>query len=224
MAAVPGGRRVRPWFAPRPSIRRSALSTTASAGPVFRRAAFALGCILVAASACQPGTLLQNTTSLGGDVPGDRGTVRMLFINHTPFRAVFTYGTYDPLYGEFPPQFNQFVVDADPANRLEGNSESEILTLTCARVVSVGGQELIDRIESGHLSGNADLQALRPGIAFSDRPLDDPNAGEPVAGATEGVTSRLGVDFQCESLLIYTFEVDATQPSGFRIDLEVILP
>ena len=35
------------------------------------------------------------TASLGGSTAAARGTVRVLFINNTPHRAVFTYGTFD---------------------------------------------------------------------------------------------------------------------------------
>ncbi|MEP0844029.1 MAG: hypothetical protein HRF43_15105, partial [Phycisphaerae bacterium] len=51
---------------------------------------------LAGTAGCDLDTFLNNTASLGGNTPGQRGNVRVAFINHTPFRAVFTYGTYDP--------------------------------------------------------------------------------------------------------------------------------
>ena len=172
---------------------------------------------------CTP-AFFNNTTTLGGDTPGGRSNVNVAFINHTPFRAIFTYGTYDPRNSAFTPQFKQFFVDPDPANRLEGNSESTIVSLQCGRALAVGTQDLIDAIRDSKPETPPNETALQAGIAFSDKPLDDPAADQPTAGRAVGVTTYQGAEFQCDSLLVYTFEVDATQPGGFRIDLSVILP
>lgn len=173
---------------------------------------------------CDVDTFLNSTASLGGNTPGSRGNIRIGFINHTPFRAVFTYGTYDPQNPDFQPRFRQFFIDASASNRLEGNSDSPIVTLTCARAVSLGGAEFIQRLKDANLVASASEEALEPGIAFSDRPLDDPQAGQATAGRAPAVLTLQGAEFQCDSLLLYTFELDDTQPSGFRVDLQVILP
>jgi hypothetical protein len=172
---------------------------------------------------CGSAAFFNNTTSLGGDVPGGRGNIFVGFINKTPFRAIFTFGSYDPRNPLFPPQFKQFFVDPDPENRLEGNSESAISQFQCGRAISVGGTEFIEAVRDSELEEAPDEAALQPGIAFSDKPLDDPAADEPTAGRAAGVTTLQGAEFECESLLIYTFEVDPSQPGGFRIDLDVIL-
>ncbi|UCD29237.1 MAG: hypothetical protein JSV03_01780, partial [Planctomycetota bacterium] len=102
---------------------------------------------------CTPGASIiesyfNNTTSLGGDTPGERGQVGVSFINNTPFRAIFTYGSFDPLYDEFGPVIGQFVVDPDPTRRLEGNSSSTVFTFTCGRAIGIGDPQLIELIKS----------------------------------------------------------------------------
>jgi len=173
-------------------------------------------------------SFLNNTASLGGTVPGERGSVQVGFINNTPFRAIFTFGTYDPQDQNSVPEFDQFQVDADATLRLEGNSSSAIFTFTCGRVVGVGDSGLIARIQSTDAvrSNGEDINstALEAGIAFSDRPLDDPDADQPTAGRSDSTTTLHGTEYQADSLLIYTFEVDANEPDGFRINLDVILP
>ena len=192
--------------------------------------------------ACPP-TYFNNTATLGGNTPGARGEVQISFVNNTPFRAIFTYGVYDQQDQFSVPQIGQFVVDPDPANggqgRLEGNSTSEPLVFTCGRTIAVGTEHFINRVLATDASIGADEQALQPGIAFSDKPLDDPQAGEPTAGMDEdGIAVLQGWEFECGraanpnipndsdnvSLVIITFEVDPTQPDGFRIDFEVVLP
>jgi len=183
-----------------------------------------LALAFVAGAVCVGG-IPNNTSSLGGDVPGRRGNIRVTFINNTDFRAIFTYGTYDPSFEDFQPLFGQFSVDPDPANRLEGNSESNVITFNqCGRVFSLGGAQLIDRIREAGLATGLSEEALQPGIAFSDKPLDDPEAGQATAGRAPEVVTFQGTEYQCESLLIYTLEADPTQPSGFRVDLEVVPP
>lgn len=179
---------------------------------------------LAVGMACAPGGILNNTVSLGGNTPGQRGDINVMFINNTPFRAIFTYGVYDPQNTTFGPEFEQFTVDPDPDLRLEGNSESEVATFTCGRAFSIGGEELIDRVRAANEDAELDAEALEPGITFSDRPLDDPEAGQPTAGRAPEVVTLQGAQFPCDALLIYTFEVDPAQASGFRVDLQVIAP
>lgn len=185
-------------------------------------AVLVLAMALTAGLAC-PGGIFNNTASLGGDNPGDRANLRVAFINNTPFRAIFTYGTYDPLNKGFEPGARQFSVNADPNLRLEGNSESDVITFSqCGRAFSLGGAELIDRLREAGLTSDLSEEALEPGIAFSDKPLDDPEAGQATAGRAPEVVTFQGTEYPCGSLLIYTFEVDPAQPSGFRVDLRVM--
>jgi hypothetical protein len=185
---------------------------------------------LTAGLFCTPGagpieSYFNNTASLGGETPGGRGTIQVGFVNNTPFRAIFTLGTYDPLNSEFAPSGGQFNAGPEPVQRLEGNSSSPILSLTCARAVGVGDAGLIQTIqEHEDLLAESDPAALITGIAFSDKPLGDPEDDQPTVGLADGIRTLQGAEFQCESLLVYTFEVDSTEPDGFRIDLTVILP
>lgn len=190
--------------------------------PVLAWSLIALGGLV--SWSCSPLVSLTNTATLGGNNPGGRGNLRVAFINETPFRAIFTYGTYDPENPGFTPQFRQFSVSPTAASRLEGNSESAPITLQCARAVSIGSAEFIERLRDAGLVDNASEEALQPGISFSDRPLDDPQAGQPVAGHLDGIETVQGLEFPCEALLVYTLRTDATQPSGFRLDLQVVLP
>jgi hypothetical protein len=158
------------------------------------------------------------------------------FINNTPYRAIFTYGSYDPNAWDpidFDPdnpdyvmEFGQFGAGSDPDTRLEGNTSSDIFFFTCGRAISVGGKEFVQRLmeqEMIEMDEDDTVEGLS-GVSFSDKPLDDPDADQPTAGRDGGTVTLQGVAFQCESLLVYTFEVDDSEPDGFRIDLEVILP
>ena len=183
---------------------------------------------LAGAAACGPHTIFGNATSLGGDTPGSRGSVRVTFINNTPYRAIFTYGVYDDQSTDFGPDFGQFMVNPPSTNaldgRLEGNSTSPVMTLQCARVFSIGGVELINRIKNQHLDSGTDADALVPGIGFSDKPVNDPEAGQATAGRADEVVTFQGTQFPCDSLLVYTFTPDSTKTGGVRVDLQVIWP
>ena len=183
-----------------------------------------LGGLLASLVSCTPTAFVNNTASLGGTTPGSRGNISVAFINKTPFRAIFTYGTYDPQNNQFTPQFGQFSATADASTRLEGNSESTPVTFQCGRAISVGGEQLIQWLKDQNLTGSADEAALQPGIAFSDKPLDDPDADQPTAGRVNGVVTLQGVEYQCDSLVVYTFDLDSTSSSGFKVTYEVILP
>ncbi len=173
---------------------------------------------------CTPAAFINNTTTLGGTTPGSRGNISIAFINRTPFRAIFTYGVYDPQNPQFRPEFGQFAAGPDSTTRLEGNSESDTITFTCGRAISVGGDRLIQLIRDQNLVGDSDPAALQPGIAFSDQPLDSEDADQPTAGRATGVVTLQGVEFQCDSLVVYTFELDEESEDGFRISYEVLLP
>jgi hypothetical protein len=183
---------------------------------------------------CGSEIILNNIASLGGDQPGDRGTVRITFINNTPYRAIFTFGVLDPQDQFTVPNYEQFYVDPtedeNDLNRgLAGNQSSIIFPFPCGRRISLGGELLISRIRGSGAdrfgTGTpAEEVALRTGIAFSDVPLDDPDANAPTAGLIDEVTTPQGVEFLCDSpLVVYTFELDEESPQGIRVDLDVIL-
>ncbi len=187
-----------------------------------------------------------NTETLGGTVPGQRSYIQMAFVNNTPYRAIFTFGTYDPLNTDqegplaFPIQFEQFYIDPDPNYRLERNSTSQTYGFRCGRAIGVGDAALVEIIEKNKLektTGGAPVysEALRPivdeetgkkkaGIIFSDRPLDSEDAGTHITAWASGFVTLQGADYPCEALVVYTFDLDDTQPGGVRVTTEVILP
>lgn len=172
------------------------------------------------------GSFLANQlASLGGGRAGQRGTVRVLFINNTPYQAAFTYGTYDQFDPTSEPDFAQFTLDSDGA-ALAGGDRTSLLSsstgsaLDCARVLAVGSQRLLDRIASNVASDGIFDDALVEGVAFFD--VGEDGAGEPVErGVAAPLEALLGVDFPCGALLIFRFEND-TADGGFRIEFELI--
>lgn len=166
--------------------------------------------------------LLNNVASLGGTSPGTRGTVKVAFINNTPFFAVFTYGIYDPLNNTRTPQYGQFFADQDHATqRLERNSTSTMVTFQTARVLSLGGYDMLDMLRKRGASPEEDLGT---GITFTDKLTTDPTAQKVVINNFGNQTLELGTHFTTGSTVIYTFEVDGTVTGGIRVDYQVILP
>jgi len=199
---------------------------------LFRVAATALpGLVLL--SGCEQ-AWINSIASLGGDVPGGRGNLGVIFDNNTPYRAIFTFGVYDPQDQTSVPQYGQFAVDPDeaetPFNRgLAPNTVTDLGTFSvlCGRTFSLGGQGLIDRINDQKdllpVYGAPVVQdVLRAGISFTDLPLDDPNINTEFTIEAPAVDSLLGIDYVCDSLLIYTFEVDPQQADHILVTLEVI--
>ena len=218
--------------------------------------------LAVGTLACTPAAFFNITTTLGGEVPGKRSNISVAFINNTPYRAVFTFGTYDPqntaqnLPISFPIKFQQFFVDPDGVDRLDGFSQSNVITFTaspgvandpggCGRAISIGGERLITLIEENRRAleeaGNTiHDEALRPvcdpstnqpqaGIAFFSETSPGPqinacDSASELAAWADPVITLQGAQYQCDSLLLYTFEVDNSQPGGVRVDLTVILP
>ena len=187
------------------------------AGILILSVIFADGC------AVPPANL---TASFGGSTAGARGAVRVLFINNTPQRAVFTYGTYDQTDQFSQPDFRQFGLNSTDLN-LDGDSESSIeqisgqSPLICARVFGVGSPDLLRLIDE-NLSGATVIEnALSNGVEFFDVG-DDGDAEAASAGFAPPFEALLDVDFPCAALLIVRFEVSDVGPDPFRIDFELI--
>ena len=184
-------------------------------------------------------TFLNSTASLGGATAGERGKVGVLLINNTPHQAVLTLGTFD--YGDnqqlagqpvLEPDFEQFGL-GPPARILEGNSTSEILSIECGRVFSVGGPRLLALIgedlsdaDDGATSELALPVALFEGVEFFSAAAEEPDQeapGEPISeGSAPPLEALLGVDFPCSALLILRLEFDDLGPDPFRVDFELI--
>lgn len=165
------------------------------------------------------------TASLGGDWAGQRGTVRVLFINNTPHRAVFTFGSYDRTDQFSQPDFAQFGLSEFGAT-LDGDSSSQIISIECARVFSIGGPGLLTLIEQNLSEVSLDDDAFVEGAEFFSIPsdgADSDDSGDPVnEGSAPPFEALLGVDFPCNALLIIRFEFDDLGPDPFRVDFELI--
>ena len=165
------------------------------------------------------------TASLGGDWAGERGTIRVLFINNTPHRAVLTFGSYDQTDQFSQPDFAQYGLSEFGAT-LDGNSSSQIISIECARVFSIGGPDLLALIEQNLSEAALDEDAFIEGIEFFSIPSDDAegdDSGNPVnEGSAPPFEALLGVDFPCNALLIIRFEFDDLGPDPFRVDFELI--
>lgn len=158
------------------------------------------------------------SASLGGDRAGGRGALRVLFINNTPHRAVFTYGTYDQGDPGAPPDFEQF----GPRDRdlnLDGDRSSAIRTVNCGRVFAIGSDGLRSRIEA-NVEAAVNDEALAEGVAFFD--LDADGNAATRAGIADPLEALLGLDFSCNGLLVIYLEPSAGGGAAFRLDFRVI--
>ena len=174
--------------------------------------------------------LVPLTASLGGPAAGGRGSVRVVFINNTPHRAVCTFGTYDQTDNISQPDFRQFTPD-DSGIGLEGDGVSDIILLTCGRVFSIGGPRLIDLIEQNLPNVTTDVEASIEGVRFfrsateataADATAEGGDSTPEVVGRAPPFEASLGLDFPCGSLLVIRFEFDDLRPDEFRTDFELI--
>jgi len=157
------------------------------------------------------------TASLGGDTVGGRGAVGVVFINNTPYRAVFTAGSYDQTDQFAVPDFEQFGL-VDDEFPLEGESQTAVLEFRCARVFGVGSSNLhllmeqnlqdVELIESARIEG-VEFFAEEGGTQVSQ-------------GLAPPLEVLLGTDFPCEGLLIFRLELDDVGDSPFRVDYQVV--
>lgn len=188
--------------------------------PIVRAVSFILG--LIASSGCGPG-FSNFTASLGGDIAGSRGEVQIVFLNNTPYRAVFTFGTYDQTDQSSEPDFRQFGHDENGII-LEGDSSSPVGSLDCGKVFSIGGPRLLALIASNSSDAAINDEAMIEGVEFFS--FSDDDSGAAPAPISEGKSppfeALIGVDFNCNSLLIVRFEFDDLGPEPFRVDFELI--
>ena len=171
-------------------------------------------------------SLANLTASLGGSTPAARGTIRVLFINNTPHRAVFTYGTFDQTDQFSQPDFRQFGVD-ETNRHLDGNSESSIRPidgqspLFCAGVFSIGSPNLRSLIDENLAGVTVIDEALVDGVEFFD--IDEGGDSDAKSvGFAPPFEALLGADFPCAALLIIRFELSDLGSDPFRIDFELI--
>ena len=177
-------------------------------------------CLMPAVGGC--GDWLRNVSApLGGDVAGDRGTVRVLIINNTPHRAVFTFGSYDQTNPDFVPDFRQFGPQDADAN-LEGNASSSIMAVECGRVFSIGSQRLEDLVRDNVAGEDFDPDSFSAGVEF----FSVVGSGDDETLTSEGTAppfeALLGVHYPCNALLIFRLEFNDAGAEPFRIDFELI--
>lgn len=159
------------------------------------------------------------TASLGGNAAGERGAVRVVFINNTPHRAVFTAGTYDPLDEIAVPAYSQFGLDGEELT-LPGDSESAVGGFRCARVFSIGGSRLLTLMQANDPDAAFVTEALQGGVTFF---RDAETGTDPISEATiSPFEADLGVDFPCGALLVIRFEINDVGDGPFRIDFEIV--
>jgi hypothetical protein len=202
----------------------------------WRRAGLWLAFLLVTTTSCSTDFGINNTASLGGTTPGGRGKLDIIFDNRTQYRAIFTFGVYDyqdktsvPTYGQFAVQNT---LDATQFNRgLQPMTTTTIGSFTpnCGRLVSFGGEEMINRIQTNKAQpfNNAPTvdAAFRTGIYFTTAPLDDPDANAETNPSLvlEPVNSYLGTDFACDARLVFEFVPDPNNSENVVVNVTTIL-
>jgi len=181
---------------------------------------------LLAVGGCSTGTLLNQAASRGGSQAGNQGTVRVLFLNNTPNRAFFTYGTYNNTDRTAVPTVLQAGTTA-ARTTLEADNFLPATDLPCDRVFSVGDVELLRLIDENLDTTTRDAldqNALVEGAGFTSAPLGDENAVLATEGFSPPVRALLGVDFSCGSVLVIRYEIDDVGPGPFRAVFSVIPP
>lgn len=171
-------------------------------------------CVLGTAlsAGCTDSSLFRN---LVAPVAGD---VAFIFVNDTPHRAVFSFGTYNDLdRSPGAVNFEQL--------RLEAHTTSELVVVTCARNAAIGTEGFVTRVLATDADDRPDFDpdAFHEWVGFSSFPTGSTGAGLADAGYAEGLEVLLGYDFSCGDQLIVTFVEDETAPGGFRIDFTVLL-
>lgn len=177
------------------------------------------GLMLAGSTGCD--AILHATSSLGGNTAGQRGTTEVVFINNTPYRAIFTFGGYDQFDRETEPNLRQFSSATGTLN-LEANTQSDTLSVQCARVYAIGTEGLITRVHANLDPEDYDNDALVEGVRFSSAAVGDDNADEATEGVAAPHEALIGVDFECGALLVYRLELNDAGPEPFIVDLTVI--
>jgi len=171
--------------------------------------------------------------------PG-RGDIGIGFINRTPYRAIGTFGGYDPQDQDTFVGLGQLGVTAQL--ELEPNSAGRVYAMPVTREFSIGGRRLIDLVLDNDLQHelfviyrfpvpfpsaalNASMFQFVPardllyeGIGFAGAPFDDPQRWMATEGTAPPMVVSLGVDYRSDDILIFDFVEDANSPGGFAIE------
>ncbi|MBU0640747.1 MAG: hypothetical protein KKB50_17930 [Planctomycetes bacterium] len=145
------------------------------------------------------------------------GNIAVTFVNDTPYRASFSFGTWDDL-DRTPGATELYQL------RLEGNTVSDVALLTCRRNMAIGTQAYLDRVLDVRANDTPsfDADAFSTVVHFSSAPADAADAALPTVGTGQGIEKLLGIDYSCESQLIFTFVADPDAVGGFRIDYALL--
>jgi hypothetical protein len=146
------------------------------------------------------------------------GTITVLIINDTPYRAAFSFGSYDGLNRD-PPGAIDFV-----QSRIEAHTTPEPFELECRRNVAIATEDLRQRaIDTREYEEEEfDADAFSAVVHFSAAPPDDAQAASPTAGYAEGVEVLLGIDYACGDQLVFTFVEDAAASGGFQVEFSLL--
>ena len=88
--------------------------------------------------------------------------------------------------------------------------------------MAIGTQGLIDRVRR-NLDENAfEEELLIEGVNFSSVPADDDLADEATEGKAAGVEALIGIDYECNSMVIYRLEVSDVGPEPFEVRISTI--
>ncbi len=178
-----------------------------------------VACLLAAFSGGCGDGFANQTASLGRSVAGQRGQVKIIFINNTPHRAVFSFGVLDQSDRDSIPDVRQFGINDFDAT-LDGGADSGVLQFTCGRMFSVGSEQLLAFVSRNGDPSSLLEEALEPGVRLFS--TDDGGEIDPVfEGSADAREVLLGVDFNCESLLIFRIETNDAGGRPFRVDFEV---
>jgi len=191
------------------------------------RTTLAIACVATACASCTEDVYLNLTSPLGdGDQVGSRSDFSATFVNNTPYRAIFTVAAFNHFNQQaVPNDVQQFADGQDDTAVLEGNTAAGPFTFQCNRALSIGGIQMLERlVDSAVDPSQLNQDALMTGVGFSAAALGDPLATLPTEGTADPLDIWQGSAFQCESLIVVTFEQDPNAPGGFRIDYDVILP
>jgi hypothetical protein len=146
------------------------------------------------------------------------GSIILIFINTTPYRASFACGSYDTLQRSPPGpiDFRQVQVERNVTS-----AEEEIV---CRRNTALGTAALIQRATDTEQYTNEafDPDIFSPVINFSAATRNTEGESLPTVGTAEGIEVRLGVDYACGDVLYFTFEEDPNAPGGFSVEFDLL--
>ena len=155
------------------------------------------------------------------------------FINRTPYRAIGTFGGYDPQDQDTIVTFGQLGVTSD--FDLEPNAVSPVYGLPATRAFTVGSRRLLQLIADNGLDSTTTFlgsyatgasfvgflpstDLLKEGLGFSGVPFGGDQGSVPTEGTAPPITLYIGQDYLFDSIVILELSEDQAVQGGFRID------